>query len=175
MSRARRIALLGMLVGVSLVLFLVEALLPQPLPFLKIGLANTVTLFVLLTMGVREAVAVTVLRVAAASLFAGTLLGPAFALSMAGGLSAALGMGAAARFGAPPLGIVGVSVVGAVCHNLAQLGVVDALYAGSGAAWGLLPAALLISAGAGLATGLAARFALVKFGRHVEVLRGATA
>lgn len=175
MSPARRLAVLGMLVGISLVVFVLEGLFPQPLPFLRIGLANTVTLFALLTVGARDAVAVTVLRVAASSLLAGTLLGPAFALSMGGGLSAVLGMSLAARFALPPLGVVGVSVIGAACHNLAQLGVVGALYAGSGAALRLLPAALLVSAGAGLATGLVARFALERFGDVVTSGRGAIA
>ena len=175
MSASRRLATIGMLVGVSLVLHVAEGLFPSPLPFVRLGLANVVTLFALLTMGVRVAVVVVVLRVAISSVFAGTLAGPAFALSLAGGLAAALGMGAAARLGAPPLGVVGVSMIGAACHNLAQLGVVGWLYAGGGAAWGLVPLALLVSAGAGLATGIAARFALDKLGGHVGTWRRAFA
>jgi|WetSurMetagenome_2_1015567.scaffolds.fasta_scaffold750609_2 heptaprenyl diphosphate synthase len=175
MSASRRLATIGMLVGVSLVLHVAEGLLPSPLPFVRLGLANVVTLFALLTMGVRGAVAVVVLRVAIASVFGGTLMGPAFALSMGGGLAAALGMGAAARLASPPLGVVGVSMIGAACHNLAQLGVVAWLYSGVGAALGLLPLALIVSAGAGLATGLAARFALDRLGGHVGTWRGAFA
>lgn len=175
MSAARRLATIGMLVGVSLVLHVAEGLFPSPLPFVRLGLANVVTLFALLAMGVRVAMAVVILRVAIASVFAGTLAGPAFALSMGGGLAAALGMGAAARLGSPPLGVVGVSMIGAACHNLAQLGVVAWLYAGVGAASGLVPLALIVSAGAGLATGLAARFALDRLGGHVGTWRRAFA
>jgi heptaprenyl diphosphate synthase len=175
MSAARRLATVGMFVAASLVLHVAEGLFPSPLPFVRLGLANVVTLFALLTVGVRAAVAVVVLRVAVASVLAGTLAGPAFALSMAGGLAAALGMGAAARLGAPPLGVVGVSMIGAACHNLAQLGVVAWLLAGAGAAWGLVPIALLVSAGAGLVTGLAARFALDRLGGHVGTWRRAFA
>jgi heptaprenyl diphosphate synthase len=167
MSAARRLATIGMLVGVSLVLHVTEGLFPSPLPFVRLGLANVVTVFALLTMGARVAVAVVVLRVAIASVFGGTLMGPAFALSMAGGLAAAVGMGVAARIGAPPLGIVGISMIGAACHNLAQIGVVAWLYAGVGAASAFVPIALLVSAGAGLATGIVARFALDRLGGHV--------
>lgn len=175
MSSARRLTMIGMLVGVSLILHVAEGLFPSPLPFVRLGLANVVTLFALLTMGVRDAVAVVALRVAIASVLAGTFLGPAFALSMGGGLAGALGMGVAARFCAPPLGVVGISMVGAACHNLAQLAVVAWLYAGIGAVHGLVPIALLVSAGAGLATGLAARFALDRLGGHVGTWRRAFA
>lgn len=175
MSASRRLATIGMLVGVALVLHVVEGLLPLPLPFVRFGLANVVTLFALLALGARAAVAVVVLRVTIASVFAGTLAGPAFALSMGGGLAAALGMGAAARLGAPPLGIVGVSMIGAACHNLAQLGVVQWLYTGVGATSGLVPIALVVSAAAGLVTGIAARFALDRLGGHLGSWRGAFA
>ncbi len=175
MSASRRLATIGMLVGVSLVLHVVEGLFPSPLPFVRLGLTNVVTLFALIALGVRAAVAVVILRVTIASVFAGTLAGPAFALSMGGGLAAALGMGAAARLGAPPLGVVGVSMIGAACHNLAQLGVVQWLYTGAGAVSGLAPVALIVSAGAGLVTGIAARFALDRLGGHVDAWKGAFA
>ncbi|MCK4410405.1 MAG: Gx transporter family protein, partial [Candidatus Eisenbacteria sp.] len=68
----------------------------------------------------------------------------------------------AARFAFPPLSVVGVSVVGAVLHNLAQLGVLSGFYTGPGPAMGLLPASLLVSAASGLATGLIGLFALEK-------------
>ena len=165
--------MVGMLVGVSLALHVAESLLPSPLPFLKIGLPNIVTLFALLTMGVREAVAVAVVRAVLASLVTGTFGGPAFALSVSGGLSAALGMSAVARWAAPPLGVVGVSVIGAACHNLAQVAVVSRLFAG--AVTMLVPAALFVSAGAGLATGLAAKLAMDRFGHHVGTWRSALA
>ncbi|MBM3307983.1 MAG: Gx transporter family protein [Candidatus Eisenbacteria bacterium] len=173
MSASRGLATVGTLVAASLVLYAAEGLFPSPLPFLKLGLSNIVTLFALATMGVRAAVAVTALRVLVASALAGTIAGPAFALSMGGGLAAALGMGAAARWGTPPLSVVGVSMVGAACHNLAQLSIVAWLFAG--AVSRLVPAALLISAVTGLATGLAARFALDKLGRHVGTWRSAFA
>jgi heptaprenyl diphosphate synthase len=173
MSAGRRVATIGVLVGAALALNVAEGLIPSPLPFVRIGLSNIVTLLALVTMGVREAVTVAVARVLLASVVSGTLGGPAFALAMGGAIAAALGMGAAARWAAPPLGVVGVSMVGAACHNAAQLAVVARLF-GVGAA-GLVPIALLVSAGAGLATGLAARFTLDRFDRHAGSWRSALA
>jgi len=163
-TAAGRVARLGMLLGVALTLYAVESALPSPFPFLRIGLANIATLIALITLGFADALAVTVLRVVVASLVVGTFLGPGFGLAMAGGVAGAVGMGLAARFAFPPLSVVGVSVVGAVLHNLAQLGVLSGFYTGPGPAVRLLPVALLVSAATGLATGLIALFALEKLG-----------
>lgn len=163
-SAAGRVARLGMLLGVALALYAVESALPSPFPFLRIGLANIATLIALITLGFADALAITVLRVIVASLVVGTFLGPGFGLAMAGGVAGVVGMGLAARFAFPPLSVVGVSVVGAVLHNLAQLGVLSGFYTGPGPAMRLLPVSLLVSAATGLATGLIALFALEKLG-----------
>jgi heptaprenyl diphosphate synthase len=106
-------------------------------------------------------------------LIVGTFAGPGYALAMAGGLAAAVGMGAFARL-SPPLGVIGLSLIGAACHNLAQLGVVAGLYTGPSGARALLPVALVASAGAGFATGLVAFFVLEKlpFSRENGTSRG---
>jgi len=151
-----------MSLAAALVLYAVESAFPSPLPFLRVGLANIVTLLLILTMGVREAVLVTGLRVVVASLILGTFLGPGFLVAIVGGLSSAVAMGAAARMALPPLGVVGVSLIGAAAHNLAQVSAVGWLYVGVGPALRLIPAALFLAAAAGLATGLVARFVLEK-------------
>jgi len=163
-TSAGRVARLGMLLGVALALYAVESALPSPFPFLRIGLANVATLIALVTLGFADAFVITVLRVIVASLVVGTFLGPGFGLAMAGGVAGVVGMGLAARFAFPPLSVVGVSVVGAVLHNLAQLGVLSGFYTGPGPAMSLLPVSLLVSAATGLATGLIALFALEKLG-----------
>jgi len=157
---ATRVAKLGILLAVALVLHGVESMLPSPFPFVRLGLANVVTLFALVTMGFADALLLTALRVVAASLILGTFLGPPFALGAAGGIAAVLGMGLAARLALPPLGIVGLSMIGAACHNAGQVAAVAALYTGPGPAARLMPAAFLLAVAAGLATGFVALFAL---------------
>jgi heptaprenyl diphosphate synthase len=164
LTPAGRVARLGMLLGVALALYAVESALPSPFPFLRIGLANIATLVALLTLGLADALAVTILRVIIASLVVGTFLGPGFGLAMAGGVAGAVGMGLAARYALPPLSVVGVSIVGAAAHNVAQLGVLAGFYTGRGPAMRLLPVALLVSVATGLITGLIALFALEKMG-----------
>ena len=158
----RRVALLGMLVGAGLVLHAIDRLVPSPVPFARLGLANVVTLVALVALGLPEALVVTGVRVIVGAVILGTFGGPAFLLALSGGLASALVMGALVRWSIPPLGVVGVSLVGAAVHNVTQLLVVGVLFTGLGAAARLAPAALLVSAPAGLATGVVAWLVLNK-------------
>lgn len=159
-SRGAHVARFGLLLAVALVLHGVERLVPTPFPFVRIGLANVATVLALVALGFRDALLLTVLRVALASVIGGLFLGPAFAMSMAGGLAAVAVMGAARRAAFPPLGVVGLSLLGAAAHNAAQLAVVAGFYAGWHASLRLLPAALLLAAATGLVTGFIAFFAI---------------
>ena len=80
----RRVSLLGVLMALALALHVLEAQIPAPLPWVKPGLANLMTLVALLTLGWRSALLVTFLRVLIGSLLVGSFLGPGFLLSLAG-------------------------------------------------------------------------------------------
>ncbi len=54
----------------------VEALLPLPAPWIKLGLANVMTLLALVFLGFREALIVTGMRIFLGSIIGGTFLGP---------------------------------------------------------------------------------------------------
>ena len=85
-----RIAVLS---AYALVLYGFEGLVPTPIPWLRLGLANIITLVALMLYGLRTAMTVTLIRVILASVFTGTFLGPAFMLSFAGGVSSTAAMG----------------------------------------------------------------------------------
>ncbi len=154
-----------MLLAVSLMLHVLESTLPLPLPFVRLGLANIVTVYAIIAMGVGDAMILTILRVGVSSLLVGTLLGPSFAMALGGGVAATLAMWVVFRVAAPPLGVVGVSLVGALFHNMAQLAVVAILFTGLGPAARLMPVAILMATVAGLGTGLVALFALKRIDR----------
>ena len=75
-----------MVLGV--ILHRVEALLPLPTPWIKLGLANIMTMIALVFLGASAALTVTLLRIFLGSLLGGTFLGPTFFLSLTGGLAA---------------------------------------------------------------------------------------
>jgi len=114
----QRIAILS---AYALALHGFESLLPTPIPWLKLGLANIITLTALVLYGFRTALMVTLIRVVLASIFIGTFLGPAFILSMGGGLASVFAMGLALKAFKNLFGTVGISLIGALFHNLAQL------------------------------------------------------
>lgn len=71
---------------------------------------------------------VTLIRVILGSLFTGTFLGPAFMLSFGGGVLSTAAMGLAFTLSRTFFGPVGLSIIGAFFHNIAQLGLAYLLF-----------------------------------------------
>jgi heptaprenyl diphosphate synthase len=118
-----------------------------------LGLANVVTLILLINYrNPLYAFAVTAVRCLLAALILGAM--SALLFSLAGGLVSCAAMWLLFRLKAP-LSVPGVSIAGALAHNVSQLAAA-ALLAGDPAVFGYLP--ILICAGAitGFATGYAA-------------------
>lgn len=113
-----RIALLS---AYALALHGFEHLIPTPIPWLRLGLANIITLVALLLYGFRASMMVTIIRVLLASIFKGTFLGPSFILSLGGGVASTAAMGFIYSISGSLFGPVGLSLVGSVSHNLTQL------------------------------------------------------
>lgn len=113
----------GVFVALALSLQLLETLLPMPLPIpgLKLGLANLVSVYLLLATDWRAAAYVAAGRVVLGALFGGTLLGPSFWLSAAGAVTSLAGMTWLLRASSANMSVIGVSLAGAILHNLAQL------------------------------------------------------
>lgn len=150
---ARTAARLGLLVAVATTLQIAESLVPKPLPWLRLGLANAVTLFVLVRAGFAAAATVAMLRVFLSGLLLGTLGSPPFLLSAAGSALACLAMALALRTWSPPLSLLGVSVVGAAAHGTGQLAVLGALMGGRDAVLALAPVLIASAVPLGLLTG----------------------
>lgn len=116
----RKIALLGMCTSIALILAYVETLIPPILtsvPGIKLGLPNIAIVFVLYSYGVWEAAAVSGIRLLAVSMLFGTPI--TFAYSLAGAILSLVGMALLKRMNF--LSTVGVSVAGAVLHNVGQI------------------------------------------------------
>lgn len=113
-----RIAILS---AYALALHGFESLIPMPIPWIRVGLANIITVAAFILFGFRAAMMVTLVRVFIASLFTGSFLGPGFILSLGGGVSGILAMGLVLSLLPGLFGPVGLSLIGALFHNLAQL------------------------------------------------------
>jgi heptaprenyl diphosphate synthase len=137
----------------AVLLFLVERLLPNPLPWVRLGLANAVTLVVLWELGVRAALVVVVLRLLLGGFFAASLLGPQFWLALSGALASFMVMAvllrAAPRWWSP----LGISVLGSVAHAVAQLAVVAFVLGAGRGVLAFLPLFVGVSLLTGIVTG----------------------
>jgi heptaprenyl diphosphate synthase len=110
--------------AVALGLTVLENAIPSPLPGVKPGLANIVTLIVLARYGWRVAAWVSLLRVVAGSLLFGNFLTPGFFLSLSGALCSLLVLASAQRLPARWFGAVSHSVYAAFAHIAGQMTVV---------------------------------------------------
>ena len=119
-NKAKKTALLGVLTGVALVLSYLEAIIPPiyaAVPGIKVGLPNIVIILILYKFGVKEAAAVSFLRVFIVALLFGNAM--TLAYSIAG---AFLSLAVMTFFKkVDKFSAVGVSIIGGVAHNLGQI------------------------------------------------------
>ncbi len=110
--------------AVALGLAILESAIPSPLPGVKPGLANIVTLIVLARYGWRTAAWVSLLRVVAGSLLFGNFLAPGFFLSLCGALLSLVVLAFAQHLPARWFGPVSHSIYAALAHITGQMLVV---------------------------------------------------
>ena len=153
----KKIAQGGLLVAIALVLSLVEKMFPLqavvPIPGIKLGLANVVTLFALTLLGTQAALTILLCRVTLASVFMGSITG--FLFSLFGGLLALLVMRLLLLREDRWFSLVGVSIGGAAAHNIGQIGAAI-LTLGTLNVAAYLPLLLVSSIPMGWVTGLTA-------------------
>ena len=154
MSKTKRLTLCAVLVALALALSYTERFIPLqmivPLPGVKLGLANIVTLIALYLLGPKVAFAILIPRCIFGAVFGGGITGLAF--SMIGGLLAMATMSLTRRI--PFFSIYGVSILGAAAHNvgqiLAAMVLMNSIYIGA-----YLPYLLFVALFTGFATGAA--------------------
>ncbi len=102
-------------------LHMVEAVIPSPLPGVKPGVANIVTLYVLLEYGFATAAWVSILRVFASSLLLGQFLSPTFILSLSGAIFSLGALWLTMRLPKQYFSAVTLSICAAFAHIAGQL------------------------------------------------------
>ena len=151
---AGRTARLALLTAVALTIFLAEAQLPViPIPGVKLGLANIVTVYAMFVMGPGDALLVLSARVFLGAVFSGQPM--TLIYSAAGGALSWCAL-CLLRKGLSQKQIWLASPAAAVFHNLGQLLAACAVLK-SWAAMAWLPYLLIAAVAAGLFTGIAAQ------------------
>lgn len=154
----QRMTRLALLAAAAVVLGYIEGILSAFMllpPGIKLGLANTVLLYSIYLLGPGYSVVLMILKVVLTGFMSGNLAS-AFFYSMGGGALSLVMMLLARFLGRDNVSIVGVSVVGAVFHNVGQLLVAALILRTPGLMFYIFP--LMIAAVVtGVITGLAGR------------------
>lgn len=166
----KQITLCGVLTALALALSVMENQIPLslaiPIPGIKLGLANIVTVFALYVLGPWQALLILLARCVLGAVFAGNM--NALIFSLLGGLTAMAAMTGLSRL--RRLSVYGVSVGGAAAHNCGQVAAA-VLTLGNAAPLYYLPVLLLVSLFTGALTGLIAACLFRALG-HTDLMKG---
>src|SRR5690625_132276 len=122
MTKNQRLVYIALLAAQAVIISLLERAIPFPFaiaPGAKLGLANVITCIALYTLSTKDTVKIITIRLILATLLGGTI--STFMYSAAGALLSFIGMWSVKGLGPSRVSLIGVSVTGAVLHNLGQL------------------------------------------------------
>jgi heptaprenyl diphosphate synthase len=173
LERLRRRIFLALFIALAVALHTLEALLPAPAPWFRLGLANILTVAALFLYGPRAAWTLTLARIAIGSLVLGSFLSPGFLLALAGGVAATALMTAARGLAGRRIGPVGVSALGAVGHAGGQMLIAWGILIRHPGVWALFPFFFLSALVTGVLTGIAADLLLEQLRGHPAFAGGA--
>ena len=166
----KQLTLCALLTAMALALSYLENFFPLslaiPLPGVKLGLANVVTLFALYVLGPGQALMILLGRCLLGAVFAGNM--NALIFSLLGGVTAMVVMTLLSRLRG--LSVYGVSIGGAAAHNCGQVAAA-VLTLGNSAPLYYLPVLLGVSIFSGALTGLIA-VCLFRALAHTELMKG---
>ena len=158
----KKLTLLAMMITFAIILSYVESRIPSfvAIPGIKVGLANIVVIFVLYTLGIKEAIIISAIRVGIISVLFGNIMSLAY--SIAGAFLSLLVMFILKKL--TPLKLIAVSVVGGVMHNVGQIAVAAMILETAVVVY-YLPFLILSGTIAGVAVGVAAAVLIKRLSR----------
>lgn len=155
---ARRLVRCGLLCAIALTIFLVEAQFPAPIPLpgIKLGLSNIVTVCAMFLFGPGDALLILLGRIFLGSVFSGQMM--TLLYSLCGGMLSYLSLLALRRVAGMKFLWLASALAG-ICHNVGQL-LAAAVVVKSWVVLAYLPYLILAGAAAGLFTGICAQLLL---------------
>lgn len=167
-ERTQRLLQLAFLTALASSIHIVESLVLRmlPIPFIRVGLSNIVVLYLVMQDRPLSSVLVNVVKSLLGGVFTFTLLTPGTMISLAGGISAIIAMYVLNK---TKLGFTcyGVSIIGAVAHNMAQLLVVRILVVTNARVFILTPILIIL----GIVSGFATAYLLALVSEKIEKTR----
>ena len=150
------------LTALAITIHIVESSLPSPIPGVKPGLANIITVICLIHYSWSTAAWVALPRVLVGSLLIGTFLSPTFVLSLSGAVASIAILGLASRLPGEGMGPIGYCLLAALAHMGAQFGVAYLLFIPHQGLFYLLPLLMTAAILFGLSSGIISRHMINK-------------
>ena len=156
--KTRKLTQMALLTAIALTIFMVEAQIPAlvPVPGVKLGLSNIVTVFAVFAMGPKEAASILFARIFLGAVFAGNF--STIFYSAAGGILA-IGVTIVLRKLLTQKQLWVAGVMGAIAHSVGQMAMAITITQTVGLV-SYLPVMILCSIVTGLFTGFCAQFLL---------------
>lgn len=152
---------IALLTAQSLVLYVIEGMIPVPFiaPGAKLGLANLITVIALYTLNNKKDVfLIILLRLILSAMLVGNMASLMYSAS--GAILSCLAMICIKKFGKEKISIIGVSATGAVFHNIGQLLVASAIVKNI-AVMLYLPILSIAGIGTGIFIGITANYVVI--------------
>lgn len=157
MRKLNKLIFLSVLVSVGLALSLLESAIPLPIAFpgAKLGLSNMVVLVTLIVFGFKDGLTVAMLKSIVLMLATGSV--SSFIYSFSGAVLSCIAMYIGYRYFSKVFSLIGVSILGAVAHNFAQV-TVASLILNNMRIYTYLPFLMLMSLFSGYFVGLTSKY-----------------
>lgn len=156
MKRLNKMIFISILVSIGLALSVLESSIPIPIPIAmpgaRLGLSNMVVLVTIVVFGFKDGIKVAMLKSAVLMLITGSI--SSFIYSLSGAILSCIMMYIFFRYFSTIFSLIGVSIIGAVAHNFAQVSVASAMM-NNIRIYSYLPFLLLMSLFTGYFVGLA--------------------
>lgn len=152
MSRERKDALVVILICNAILISLLELIIPVPIPVpgVKLGLASIITILAITFLDLKDVLLIVCIRCIVVAILSKGIT--ALPFSLTGGILSAVVMWLCYRQLARFMSIKGISIAGAITHNLAQLGIAS-LILGENVLIFYLPVLMIAAVITGLITG----------------------
>ncbi len=156
LSAVKRLVLCALLCAAALTIFVVEAQipLPVPLPGVKLGLSNVITLFALMWLGKRDAFLILICRIILGAIFISNL--SVLIYSLSAGLVCLFAEAILLKF-LDKRYICEISIIGAIVHNTVQVACAEVITK-TAAVFAYLPPLIIVAIITGAFCGLCVKF-----------------
>ncbi len=169
MKKIRKMVFISILVSIGLALSVLESAIPLPIamPGARLGLSNMVVLVTIIVFGFKDGIKVAMLKSTVLMLVTGSI--SSFIYSISGAILSCIMMYIAFKYWSRLFSLIGVSIIGALSHNFAQVSVASAIM-NNIRIYTYLPFLMLMSLFTGYFVGLSSTFIVKNLKRNFKTL-----